>query len=208
MNLQQAMAEIPIVAILRGLKPDEAAAHVEALQGAGVCIVEVPLNSPDPIASIRLIVESFGHEMICGAGTVLTIDRVAAVGEVGGRIIVSPDTRHEVIGTALNLGLTPMPGFGTATEAFQAYDAGARHLKLFPASTYGPGHVKALRAVLPADATLLAVGGAGPSTMAEWWAAGARGFGLGSDLYKPGQAPEITAEKARAAVKACRAVMR
>lgn len=207
MTLEEAMAQIPIVAILRGIKPDEALDHVSALKDAGIRIVEVPLNSPEPIASIQRLVEAFGHDMVCGAGTVLTGDRVNAVAEAGGRIIVSPDTRHEVIHVALNRGLRPMPGFGTATEAFQAYDAGARYLKLFPASTYGPGHVKALKAVLPGDAVILAVGGAGPSNMAEWWAAGVRGFGLGSDLYKPGQSPADTAQKARAAVEACRALL-
>jgi 2-dehydro-3-deoxyphosphogalactonate aldolase len=204
MTVEEAMAETPIVAILRGVKPDEALDHVAALKDAGIRIVEVPLNSPEPLQSIHRIAETFGHELVCGAGTVLSVERVSAVAEVGGRIIVSPDVRKDVIHVALNQGLTPMPGFGTATEAFQAYDAGARYLKLFPASTYGPGHVKALKAVLAADAVILAVGGAGPSNMAEWWEAGARGFGLGSDLYKPGQTPDVTAEKARAAVEACR----
>lgn len=208
MTLEEAMAEMPIVAILRGIKPDEALDHVAALKKAGIRIVEAPLNSPEPLQSIHRIAETFGHDLVCGAGTVLTVERVSAVAEVGGRIIVSPDVRKDVIHVALNQGLTPMPGFGTATEAFQAYDAGARCLKLFPASTYGPGHVKALKAVLPADAVLLAVGGAGPSNMAEWWEAGVRGFGLGSDLYKPGQAPDVTAEKARAAVEACRKLAR
>jgi 2-dehydro-3-deoxyphosphogalactonate aldolase len=208
MMLEEAMAEIPIVAIMRGIKPDEVLDHAGALRGAGIRIVEVPLNSPDPIVSIQRLVETFGHDMVCGAGTVLSVDRVTAVAEVGGRIIVSPDTRPEVIRVALNRGLCPMPGFGTATEAFQAYEAGARYLKLFPATTYGPGHVRALSAVLPGDAVMLAVGGASPSNMADWWAAGARGFGLGGDLYKPGQSAQDTAQKARAAVEACRALMR
>src|SRR5262249_38313868 len=123
------------------------------------------------ITSIRNVVETFGHQMVCGAGTVLTIERAEEVAEVGGRIIVAPDTRPDVIHVALNRGMAPMPGFATPSEAFCAYDAGARYLKLFPASTYGPGHVKALKAVMPADATILAVGGAGPSNMAEWWEA-------------------------------------
>lgn len=204
MTLDEAMAEMPIVAILRGVKPDEALDHVQALMEAGIRIVEAPLNSPEPIKSIEAIVRTFNHDLICGAGTVLSVDQVSAVGEVGGRIVVSPDTRRDVIHAAVNQGLVPIPGFGTATEAFQAYEAGARYLKLFPASTYGPAHVKALRAVLPADAQVLAVGGVGPATMADWWSAGARGFGLGSDLYLPGQNPEITAAKAKAAVDACR----
>jgi 2-dehydro-3-deoxyphosphogalactonate aldolase len=202
------MAEMPIVAILRGIKPDEALAHVEALQAAGVRIVEAPLNSPEPFDTIRRLVQAFGHEMVIGAGTVLSVERAEEVAEIGGRIIVAPDTRPDVIHVALNRGLVPMPGFATPSEAFQAYDAGARHLKLFPASTYGPGHVKAIKAVLPADATVLAVGGAGPANMADWWEAGCRGFGLGGDLYKPGQSPNETADKARAAVAAFRALKR
>jgi 2-dehydro-3-deoxyphosphogalactonate aldolase len=207
MTLQEAMAKMPIVAIMRGIKPDEVLDHVAALKEAGIFVVEVPLNSPDPLVSIKRAVETFGHEMVCGAGTVLTVDRVAAVAEVGGRIIVAPDTRPDVIRTALNRGLCPMPGFGTASEAFEAYDAGARYLKLFPASTYGPGHIKALTAVVPGDAVMMAVGGAGPSNMADWWAAGARGFGLGGDVYTRGQSPADTAQKARAAVEACRTLL-
>jgi 2-dehydro-3-deoxyphosphogalactonate aldolase len=208
MMIQDAMADIPLVAILRGVKPEEAVAMAEALYEAGIRIVEVPLNSPDPLASIKAIAEAYGREMVVGAGTVLSIDRVIAVAEAGGRIIVSPDTRPEVIRTALKEGLTPLPGFGTASEAFQAYDAGARWLKLFPAATYGSGHIKALKAVLPADAIILAVGGAGASNLGEWWDAGARGFGLGSDLYKAGQSVSETAEKAKTVVEAYRALQR
>lgn len=207
MTLEEAMAEVPIVAIIRGVKPDEVLDHVAALKDGGIRIVEVPLNSPEPLVSIKRVVETFGHDMVCGAGTVLTVDRVAAVAEVGGRIIVAPDTRPDVIRVALNRGLCPMPGFGTASEAFECYDAGARYLKLFPAATYGPGHVKALTAVVPGDAVIMAVGGAGPANMADWWAAGARGFGLGGDLYQPGQSPQDTAQKARAAVQACRGLL-
>jgi 2-dehydro-3-deoxyphosphogalactonate aldolase len=206
MLIQDAMAEIPLVAILRGVRPEESVATAEALFAAGIRIVEVPLNSPDPLASIKAIAQAYGREMVVGAGTVLSIDRVVAVAEAGGRIIVSPDTRPDVIRTTLKEGLTPMPGFATASEAFAAYDAGARWLKLFPASTYGAGHIKALKAVLPADATVLAVGGAGAANLAQWWDAGARGFGLGSELYKPGQSAEVTAEKAKAVVEAYRAL--
>lgn len=204
MMIEEAMAEMPLVAILRGVRPEEAAAIVEPLFDAGIRIVEVPLNSPEPLASIRAISEAYGRTMVCGAGTVLSVDKVIAVAEAGGRIIVSPDTRPDVIRTALKEGLTPMPGFATASEAFSAYDAGARWLKLFPASTYGPAHIKALKAVLPGDAVVLAVGGAGASNLAEWWEAGARGFGLGSELYRPGQSAAETAEKARAVVAAYR----
>jgi 2-dehydro-3-deoxyphosphogalactonate aldolase len=206
MMIQDAMAEIPLVAILRGVKPEEAVAMAEALYEAGIRIVEVPLNSPEPLQSIKAISEAYGRKMVVGAGTVLSVDKVIAVAEAGGRIIVSPDTRTDVIRTALKEGLTPLPGFATASEAFQAYDAGARWLKLFPAATYGPAHIKALKAVLPTDAAVLAVGGAGAANLGEWWDAGARGFGLGSELYKAGQGVAETAEKAKAVVAAYRAI--
>lgn len=206
MTLAEVMQDAPIIAIIRGVKPGEASAIAGALYEAGVRIVEAPLNSPDPLETIQILSREWGRKMICGAGTVLTVEKVEAVCAAGGKIVVSPDTRANVIRRACGLGLTPMPGFATASEMFQAYDCGARYLKLFPASTYGPGHVKALKAVAPPDATIMAVGGAGPSMMADWWAAGARGFGLGTDIYSPGQSPEATFEKASAAIKAVRAL--
>jgi 2-dehydro-3-deoxyphosphogalactonate aldolase len=200
MTLEDALRTVPIIAIIRGVRPDEAVEIGEALYESGVRIVEVPLNSPEPFDSISRLAQAFDGRMIVGAGTVLNVAAADQVAHVGGRIVVSPDTRPEVIERALALGLEPMPGFATATEMFRAYDAGARRLKLFPASTYGSAHVKALKAVAPADAVLLAVGGAGPSNMAEWWAAGARGFGLGSELYRPGQNPLEVFERAKLAV--------
>ena len=204
MTLDDALRECPIIAIVRGIRPDEAVAHADALFRAGVRVVEAPLNSPDPLQSIRLIAEAYAGRMVVGAGTVLSPDKVDAVAEAGGRIIVSPNTEPAVIRRAVELGLPAFPGFGTVSEAFTAYGAGARHLKLFPASSYGPGHVKALLAVLPKDAKVYAVGGAGPANMAEWTAAGVAGFGLGSELYKPGQSPDETFEKATIAVAAAR----
>jgi 2-dehydro-3-deoxyphosphogalactonate aldolase len=206
MKLAEALAECPVVAIVRGVRPEEALGHVEALFAAGVRGVEVPLNSPDPLASIRRIVESYGDRMAVGAGTVLSPDRVEAVAEAGGRIIVSPNTDLAVIRCAVELELDPAPGFATATEAFSAYAAGARHLKLFPAVTYGPAHLKQLKAVLPADAIIWAVGGVGPDSMAEWWTAGARAFGLGGELYRAGQSIEDTAAKAAKVVQAVKAL--
>src|SRR5690606_10344406 len=144
--------------------------------------VEVPLNSPDPIESIRLLAEGFAGRMAVGAGTVLTPERVDAVNAAGGRIIVSPNTSQPVIRRAVELGLDPAPGFSTPTEPFMAIEAGAKHLKLFPAVSFGPAHVKQIKAVMPSHVTLWAVGGVGPSSMAEWWEAGARGFGLGGEL--------------------------
>jgi 2-dehydro-3-deoxyphosphogalactonate aldolase len=204
MTLEDALAQAPVIAILRGVKPDEVEGIVEALHAGGVRVVEVPLNSPDPLNSIRRL-ERFRDRMVWGAGTVLSTARVEAVAEAGGHIVVAPNTDAAVIRRTLERAMVPLPGFGTASEAFAAYAAGARHLKLFPASTYGSGHLKALRAVLPPDARVHAVGGVGPAAMAEWRAAGAAGFGLGSELYKPGFTPEQVHERALAAVKAATA---
>lgn len=207
MKLADALAVCPVVAILRGVRPDEAVGHVQALFEAGIRGVEVPLNSPEPLDSLRRIVAAFEGRMVIGAGTVLAADRVDAVAESGGRLIVSPNTDVLVIRRAIELGLDCAPGFATASEAFVAYGAGARHLKLFPAVTYGSVHLKQLKAVLPADATVWAVGGVGPDSMAEWWAAGARAFGLGSEVYSAGQAAFETSEKAARVVASARALL-
>ena len=206
MTLDEALARLPVVAIVRGIRPDEAVDHAEALFRAGVTGVEVPLNSPEPLESIRRIVDAFGGRMAVGAGTVLTTDKVDAVACAGGTIIVAPNTDPLVIAHAVKLGLDPAPGFATASEAFAALGAGARHLKLFPAATYGPGHLKQLKAVLPPEAVVWAVGGVGPNVMADWWAAGARAFGLGGELYRAGQSVAETAAKAAVVVAAARAL--
>jgi 2-dehydro-3-deoxyphosphogalactonate aldolase len=197
MTLEEALGQCSVVAIVRGIRPDEILDHAAALYEAGVRGIEVPLNSPDPISSIARLAEAFGDRMAVGAGTVLTAARVDEVAAAGGRIIVSPNTAPEVICRAVELKLDPAPGFATATEAFMALSAGARHLKLFPAATYGPAHLKQLKAVLPPEATVWAVGGVGPESMGDWWAAGARAFGLGGELYRAGQTVAETAEKAR-----------
>ena len=202
-SLQDAFAQAPIVAILRGVKPDEVEAIAEALVSAGVRVIEVPLNSPEPLESIRRL-GGLADRMVHGAGTVLTPDAVSQVAEAGGRVIVSPNTDAAVIARTLERGLVPMPGFGSASEAFTAYRAGARYLKLFPASTYGVGHVKALLDVLPKDVVVQPVGGVKPEQMGDWWAAGARGFGMGGDLYKPGFTPEEVHVRASKAVEAVR----
>jgi 2-dehydro-3-deoxyphosphogalactonate aldolase len=204
MTLDEALAECPVVAIVRGVTPDEILAHAAVLFEAGVRGVEVPLNSPDPIESIRRLSNEFGDRMVTGAGTVLTPDRVDEVAAAGGRIIVAPNTSQAVIRRAVELGLDPAPGFATATEAFVALDAGAKHLKLFPAVTYGTAHVRQLKAVLPKAAAVWAVGGVGPDSMAEWWAAGCRAFGLGGEIYRAGQSVADTAEKAARVVAAAR----
>ncbi|HTK36051.1 MAG TPA: 2-dehydro-3-deoxy-6-phosphogalactonate aldolase [Caulobacteraceae bacterium] len=202
MKLEDALGETPLVAILRGVRPEEILAIADALHAAGIRVVEVPLNSPDPLESISRL-KAYEARLVHGAGTVLRPGAVDAVAQAGGRLVVSPNTDAGVIRRAVERGLAPMPGFASATEAFAAIEAGAKYLKLFPASTYGPGHLKALSAVLPPEAVVQPVGGIGPKDMAVWWEAGARGFGLGSDLYKPG----FTAEQVHArAVKAVAAV--
>jgi 2-dehydro-3-deoxyphosphogalactonate aldolase len=206
MKLNDALAECPVVAIIRGVRPEEAVDHAQALFDGGVRGVEVPLNSPEPLESIRRIVEAFEGRMAIGAGTVLTPERVDAVQDAGGRIIVSPNTNTAVIRRSGDLGLDPAPGFASATEAFAAYEAGARHLKLFPAVTYGVAHLRQLKAVLPPDAVVWAVGGVGPDAMGDWWAAGARAFGVGGELYRPGQSVADTAQKASRIVAAVKAL--
>jgi 2-dehydro-3-deoxyphosphogalactonate aldolase len=202
MRLVDAIAASPVVAIIRGVTPAEAIDIAQAIYDGGLRAVEVPLNSPSPLESIGLIAEAFEGRMAVGAGTVLNADEVDAVDNVGGTIIVSPNTNPAVIRRAVERGLDPAPGFSTPTEAFTAIEAGARYLKLFPAVTFGPAHVKQIKAVLPAEVEVWAVGGVGPSSMAEWWAAGARGFGLGGQVYRAGQSAEETRAKARAAYEA------
>ena len=206
MTLEDAIVLSPIVAILRGLRPDEAVAHAEALFDAGVRALEVPLNSPEPLVSIAAIADAFGDRMMVGAGTVLTLAQVDDVAKAGGKLIVSPNTVPEVIRRTVKRGLVPAPGFATATEAFTAYAAGARHLKLFPAASYGPGHLKQLKAVLPSDAFVWAVGGVGPDNLAAWRAAGAHAFGIGGELYRPGQSPADTRSRGIEMVKAATAL--
>jgi 2-dehydro-3-deoxyphosphogalactonate aldolase len=205
LTLQQAWAEAPVVAIIRGVRPDEVVGVAEALYAEGVRIVEVPLNSPEPFESLRRLAAGVGERMVCGSGTVLTPEDADACADAGGRVCVSPNTDPAVIVRALARGMTPMPGWGSVTEAFTAYAAGARWLKLFPAVSYGSAHLKQAMAVLPKDVVPIAVGGVGASGVAEWRTAGAAGFGVGSELYKPSDTPEIVRDRAAAFMAALRA---
>lgn len=201
----RAFAECPLVAIIRGVTPDEAEAIGEALFEGGIRIIEVPLNSPEPLKSIERLSRKFGNRALIGAGTVLRAEQVLDVARAGGRIIVSPSTNVEVIRTSVAAGLVSCPGYFTPSEAFAALDAGAHALKLFPAEGASPKVVKAQRAVLPSNTRLIVVGGVGPDNMGPWLEAGADGFGFGSGIYKPGQSPEETLEKARAFAAAVKA---
>lgn len=191
-----------IIAILRGITPSEAEATAEALIGAGVDRIEVPLNSPDPLDSIARMVRRFGDRALIGAGTVLTPEDVARVKATGGRLVVSPDCNPEVIRATKAAGLVSFPGVFTATECFSAIRAGADGLKLFPAALLGPAGLAALKAVLPPAIPIYAVGGAGAANLADWIRAGASGFGIGTALYAPGHSVAEVAEAARSLVAA------
>jgi len=195
-------AECPLVGIVRGVTPDEAEAIAQALYDAGIRIIEVPLNSPEPFESIRIIAGRFGDRVLVGAGTVLDPADVSRVAQAGGRLVVSPNTNAAVIGATVAAGLVSSPGYFTPSEAFEAIRAGAHAIKLFPAEAASPAVVKSQRAVLPKDVPLIVVGGVTPESIPGWMAAGADGFGLGGGLYKSGQDSQSTLEKARAFVAA------
>jgi 2-dehydro-3-deoxyphosphogalactonate aldolase len=185
-----AFARCPLIAILRGIRPDEAAAIGHALVDAGFTLIEVPLNSPDPFESIATLASELKGRAVIGAGTVLTTQQVYAVNAAGGKMIISPNMDLDVIRTSVGRRLVSLPGIATPTEAFAALAAGSNGLKLFPAEASSPAVLKALRAVLPSQTRVLPVGGISPGRMAQWRLAGAAGFGLGSALYTPGSTPE------------------
>lgn len=191
-----------LIAILRGVTNDEAPGITEALIAAGITSIEVPLNSPLPLASIEIMARRFGDDALIGAGTVLSEKDVADVAQAGGKLIVSPNCDPAVIAATKAAGLQSFPGVFTATECFAALKAGADGLKIFPASIMGPAGVAALRAVLPSSAPVYAVGGAGPDNFAQWRAAGADGFGIGTALYTPGSSAKEVGKKARKLVAA------
>jgi 2-dehydro-3-deoxyphosphogalactonate aldolase len=185
------------VAILRGVTPEEVAGIGEALHDAGIRVVEVPLNSPEPFRSIATLAARFQNRMVVGAGTVLDVDSVDQLKSAGGQISVSPDCNPQVIARAVENGMVPLPGVFTPTEAFTAVRAGARHLKLFPAEAASSKTVKAWKAVLPRDVNVYAVGGVTPANMKEWADAGCAGFGIGSNIYKPGMSADDVSKAAR-----------
>jgi 2-dehydro-3-deoxyphosphogalactonate aldolase len=194
----------PLIAILRGVRPDEAEAIVEVLAEAGILIAEVPLNSPEPFDSIERLARRFGDAMLIGAGTVRRPDEVRRIAEVGGRLIVMPHADVAVVRAAKVAGLLATPGILSPTEAFAALDAGADGLKLFPAEAASPAVLTAMRAVLPKGTPVIPVGGMAAGTLAPWRRAGAAGFGAGSSIYKPGDGPAEVRAKAATLTAALR----
>jgi 2-dehydro-3-deoxyphosphogalactonate aldolase len=194
--------KLPLVAILRGITPEETPAHVGALVEAGFDAIEIPLNSPRWAESIGLAQRQFGERAWIGGGTVLRNEDVDTLADLGARFIVTPNTRPALIRHAVERGLLVVAGFATASEAFDAIDAGAQVLKLFPAATYGAGHVRALRSVLPAHVPVYVVGGVSPSSLGGFLSQGAAGAGIGGELYRPGQALDTTQTQAQEFVRA------
>lgn len=198
----QNQAQRPLVAILRGVTHDAVIDIAQAIRHAGISMIEVPLNSPESLKSIEKLATALGDQCLCGAGTVVSAGQVDAVHSCGGRLVVSPNTNTAVIARCIELGLAVMPGIATPTDAFAALAAGAKDLKLFPASTYGQAHVSALKAVLPAHVRIFAVGGIETESIDRWLAAGTDGFGIGGELYRPGMPAIEAGERARRIVAA------
>lgn len=202
MDIAHLLAACPLVAILRGIRPDEAEGIGDALVAAGLRIIEVPLNSPDPLDSIARLARRHGATVLIGAGTVRREADVAAVAAAGGRLIVTPHADPALVRSAKAHGLLAMPGFFTPAEAFNLLDAGADALKLFPAEGGSPAMLRSLRAVLPPGTMVLPVGGIEPGNLAPWRAAGAAGFGIGGSIYKPGDDAAAVSAKAAALLAA------
>lgn len=194
--------ELPLIAILRGITPQEVHAHVQVLLDAGFDAIEIPLNSPQWQQSIGTMVQTFGEQALIGAGTVLQVQQVDELAALGSKLVVTPNTQPAVIGRAVLLGMTVCAGCATASEAFNALEAGAQALKIFPSVSFGPDYIKALKAVLPPQVPVFAVGGITPENLHLYLAAGCVGAGLGGDLYRAGQPVERTAQQAAAFVRA------
>lgn len=197
MDLTPYLKRCSLVAILRGIRPEEAVGIATALDTAGFAIVEVPLNSPDPMVSVALLARTFGDRLLIGAGTVMTEAQVAEIAKLGGKLIVTPHADARIVRAAKRHGLVAVPGFFTPAEGFAMLEAGADALKLFPAEGASPAMLRAMRAVLPPETRVLPVGGIDSTNMAAWRAAGAGGFGIGSAIYKPGDTAAVVAAKAR-----------
>jgi 2-dehydro-3-deoxyphosphogalactonate aldolase len=202
-SMKEWLARSPLIAILRGVRPDEVVPICAALEEAGIRIAEVPLNSPEPLESIRRLADAFGDRMLIGAGTVMTPTQVEEVAASGGKLIVTPHADPEIVRAAKRLGLLAAPGFFTPAEAFSLLNAGADAIKLFPAEAASPAVLRAIRAILPPGTLVLPVGGVGPDTIHPWHEAGAAGYGIASSIYKPGDTAEVVGRKARALVAAC-----
>jgi 2-dehydro-3-deoxyphosphogalactonate aldolase len=194
----------PLIAILRGVRPDEVIPICAALEAAGIAIVEVPLNSPQPFDSIRLLAENFGDRLLIGAGTVMTPAQVEEVAGVGGRLIVTPHADPEIVLAAKRLRMATAPGFFTPAEAFSLLNAGADAIKLFPAEGSNPAALRGMRAILPPGTLVIPVGGIATDNIRVWHEAGAAGYGIGSSIYKPGDTAEVVGRKAAALVDAVR----
>ncbi len=198
MTLREWLGRCPLVAILRGVKPDEVVSIGDALQAAGIAIIEVPLNSPQPVDSIRRLVARFGDRLLIGAGTVMTPDQVDELAAFGARLIVTPHAAVDVVRRAKHHGMIACPGFATPTEAFALIAAGADGIKLFPAEAFSPAVLRGIRAVLPPEVPVLPVGGIDADNMRPWLQAGAAGFGIGGSIFRPGDSAEIVTAKAAA----------
>lgn len=192
----------PLIAILRGIEPKEVVAHISVLIDSGFDAIEIPLNSPNWQESIKIAVDNFADKALIGAGTVIRVEDVDILATLGCELIVTPNTNQDVIKRAISYGMVTCPGCATATEAFQAIDAGSQNVKIFPSSAFGPEYIKALKAVLPKHIGVYAVGGITPENLIEYIHAGCIGAGLGGDLYKAGQSSEITKSKAIAFITA------
>ncbi|MCV6604039.1 MAG: 2-dehydro-3-deoxy-6-phosphogalactonate aldolase [Porticoccaceae bacterium] len=198
----QLLQQHPIIAILRGIQPSEILDVADILVAEGIRVIEVPLNSPDPYTSIQLLCERYGHNCLCGAGTVVTAEQVDKVHQAGGKLVVAPNTDTAVIKRSLELGMIPTPGFQTPSEAYQAIHAGATYLKMFPAVNIGLGYFKSISTILPREVKVVATGGINPDNLGQWLQAGVAGLGIGGDLYKPGVSLEDLKQKAQALVAA------
>lgn len=207
-TLREWISLCPVIAILRGIRPDEAESIGDALEKAGIRIVEVPLNSPDPFRSIEKLARIFGDRMLVGGGTLTTPEQVQELARAGGRLAVTPHAELSVVQAAKRAGLCVVPGFFNPTEAFALLRAGADAIKLFPAEVLGPPMLKALKAVLPNEALVIPVGGIDQSSIAPWMAAGANGFGAGSSIYKPGDDASTVGRKATILVNEVRSSRR